>query len=531
MAINLKNLIRPADREAADLTQLKAWTDRLHLANPPAAQAELIGQLGLLNGRPIPPETRLALLDQLQKPIALVQEACARRYTTRPLPLSRPEQQALQSVCQLRELMIEGYNLCVEESPPTSELRATALQRTLIAQAGLYGDQIRARCQPGSLFWQRLNRHLLLAESEGLATMPVMDPTRFKDKSTTPLAAYSEIALLHLAGPHELTLKHLHWIARWARRWAPKLELAAELDGTFKATPLFLDLASVYPPGYQPYAGPGRRLLITDSLRKSIKTRIKQLEAGKTPAELLLGEDCAQPACGQLLQRMYTRWCKGGLTRRLERHITDVPGRAIAGLEGILHHLVGTSIQAAKGTERPRTLAELRLEREKMATFGGIPSAELNRDTATTPPPIETDWRVVNESATGLSMTRAAASNGARLQHGQLLAVEVPGSPAFFLSVVRWMTLTGEGQLRIGVQLMPSPVNAMVAHPDDEPLNYCPAFLLPAAAGREPQPSLITAPGIFRPGRVLVGEGVHGRRFKLTHVIERGEDFERIGFE
>jgi len=171
-----------------------------------------------------------------------------------------------------------------------------------------------------------------------------------------------------------------------------------------------------------------------------------------------------QPACGQLLERMYTRWCKGGLVRRLERHVADVPGRAIAGLEAILHHLAGEPLNPEKSAERPRTLAELRLEREKMATFGGVPSSELTREQPAAPPPtIESDWRVVNESASGLSMSRPIASSGARLQHGQLLAVDVPGSPSFFLSVVRWMTMTGEGQLRIGVQLMPSPVQAFRA--------------------------------------------------------------------
>lgn len=530
MAINLKRLIRPAEREAADLTELKSWTDRLHLGDPPTAQAELIGQLGLLNGRPIPPETRLALLDLLQKPVALVQEACAKRYTGKPLPLARQEQLALEGVCQLRELVIEGYGLCLEASQPGSELRATAMQRAMMAEAGLFGDLLRARTQPGPSFWQRLNQHLLRAESEGLALRPVADPSRFKDKTTTPLAAYCETALMQMASPHELSLRHLHWVARWARRWAPKLELIAELDGTLRSTPLFIDLASVFPPGYAPFASPGRRLLVTDTLRKSIKTRLKQMEDGKTPAELLLGEDCVQPACGQLLERMYTRWCKGGLVRRLERHVTDTPGRAVTGLEHILHHLMGAPLPHESKESRPHTLAELRLEREKMATFGGIPSSELTRE-APPPPPIETDWRLVNESACGLSMTRPAISNSARLQHGQLLAVEVPGSPNFFLSVVRWMTLTSEGQLRIGVQLMPAPVTAVVAHAVDDSAVLLPAFLLPIAAGREPVPSVITAPGVFRPLRLLELHEPAARRLRLTQVLERGEDFERIAYE
>jgi len=38
-------------------------------------------------------------------------------------------------------------------------------------------------------------------------------------------------------------------------------------------------------------------------------------------------------------------------------------------------------------------------------------------------------------------------------------------------------------------------------------------------------------PGIFRAGRILEAHGPTARHFRLTQVLERGEDFERIAYE
>jgi hypothetical protein len=68
------------------------------------------------------------------------------------------------------------------------------------------------------------------------------------------MRAYVEVLLSALAYPYGLAAREFGWAARWARRWAPKVELwrAAENGGG-----LAVDLASVSGPAWTPAGVPG----------------------------------------------------------------------------------------------------------------------------------------------------------------------------------------------------------------------------------------------------------------------------------
>jgi hypothetical protein len=302
-----------------------------------------------------------------------------------------------------------------------------------------------------------------------------------------------------------------------------------------------VDLESDQPPLHRSATGHGARFLVTTGLRQSIRTRLALLEKGKTPAELGLGDDCTQPACGTLLEHMYQRWCKGGIERRLERRNEDHPGRALAGRDAILHLFLGYPVSDLAPKPKPATAAQssissLMYERERLATFGSVeslapPTVPQAEDRPSVPPPFEFEWRVLSESVTGLCMSRPLRHKGAsRLTVGQLLAVEVPRSTAFLLSTIRWLNISGDN-LRVGVELHPSPVQAVVAHAADDRKTPCPIFLVPAAPGGDKPATVITSPGIFKTGRILVIPGQAARQIKLVRPIERGEDYEQLLYE
>lgn len=541
MALSLKNIIGKTSSEA-DTAKLLAWINNLPLANPPEAQSILIAKLTEMNGESMTPASRITLLDTLFKPLATIQSECAPRYVGKPLPLSASESLALDTSLKLRRLALAGYERCVEDSLKDGRVLATALQRTLATLAALLADMLKARLQPDEEFWKALNGRAALAESRGLLTTPVQDPVRHKERLTTSLAAYGEAILLYTASPHELPSRQVHWMGRWARRWAAKLEISEKPPKDMSAIPLNVDLDASRPPLHLPGNSHGARFLLTGGIRKSIKTRLSLLEKGKTPAELQLGEDCFQPACGALLERMYQRWCKGGVERRLERREENLPSRAVAGMEPILHLMLGRPVTDFYPRPKPTPvksspISSLVFERERLATFGSVESlappsvpviAELP---PAPPPPFEHEWRVLSESVTGLSMVRPLKlRNAARLSVGKLLAVEVPGSTVFLLSVIRWLTVSGEN-LRVGVELLPSPVQALIGRCQDDPATPCPAFLLPAAPDGSKPATLITAPGVFRVDRIVEIPGPVPRSFKLLRPLERGEDFEQLVFE
>ena len=80
----------------ADAASCRPWLQALPLANPPAAQTRLIGQLDLLNRYALPPARRLELMELLRKPAGFVQTECARRFSGRGISTSAPAPASIQ---------------------------------------------------------------------------------------------------------------------------------------------------------------------------------------------------------------------------------------------------------------------------------------------------------------------------------------------------------------------------------------------------------------------------------------------------
>ena len=90
-----------------------------------------------------------------------------------------------------------------------------------------------------------------------------------------------------------------------------------------------------------------------------------------------------------------------------------------------------------------------------------------------------------------------------------------------------------QGELALALKLWPGAPHALTMRPvstsmaEESPL---PAILL--AEAPEDRATLIMQPRGFTPGRVLRStDGGHERKFRLTRMVQRGADFERVAFE
>jgi hypothetical protein len=299
-----------------------------------------------------------------------------------------------------------------------------------------------------------------------------------------------------------------------------------------RAVPLWVDLESDRPAGYSPQASSGGRWLETTELRMSLVARITLLEKGRAPAELQLGDDVTQPAAGQLLQRILQRWCKGGVPRRHERHATSGTCNFIAGLDAVHFNLSGR--QTFHAPSRDDTT--LRREREKFETFG-----ERDHQAASTSGEahshlenweIMDDWRLLDESATGLRISRPL-KEGVRIGAGMVIAVKTKDSSHFTLGNVRWALREGLDSLAAGIQLFPGePRPAAVRTADPEARGaWRQGFLLPEIAALKEPASVVLPVGTFRLERsveVMIDEKL--QLVKLARVLDRGFEFERCSF-
>lgn len=519
------------------------WLATVPMANSAQAQAMFLRQFNLLHRFELAATTRFELLETLRETTCDVQVDMAKKFAGKALPLLPPEQAALDGTLAVWRAMLYGYLRCLHVAAQgevgMASLTATVAQRALAIFADWAVDLCRGQQLPDGDYWRLLHQCFALAEQLGVIHQAVDDASRHGNTRTTPLGAYGEVHLLHMASPFELPPRHLNWIARWARRWGGKLTLLQSPPTLIasRAMPLFVDLESDRPASYMPRNGGEGRWLETSELRKSIKSRLSLLEQGEQPSRLQLCEDCTQPAAGQLLQRVYQRWCKGGAPRRQERKPASGGCEFIVGLDAVHYYLSG------RKPFRPPSRDEsmLRREREEMATFGGRASHRDENFSEEQGYQVENwaiidDWQLLDQSASGLRVARPLKA-GARVGNGQIVAVKLAGSASYITGSVRWTLqekdAAGNAILCAGIQLFPGAVKPVAARGADPGLreNFRQALRLPAIAALNEVESLLLAAGTFRIGRPIdLLEGDKTTRHNLGKVLDRGSEFERCTF-
>lgn len=515
----------PAFVTAADC---KRWLGDQTLTNPTFVQRQLCEQIEMLNRQAITLRERFGILEALGSQIAFVQEEMSKRYAAKALPYLAPEGAAFAATMSMWEAVEVGYLRCLEDASAgaaSAQTLATLVERALATLCAAQFDRVRGFAQPDARHWSRLHQLLAFAERRGIVTAPVSDKARYDEQAVTPLAVYAEAMLLHAAGAHEFTARPLNWVLRWTRLWSGKLLLRNDPPADLQAVPINVDLGSSLPPSPFPIKGASQaRFLDTAALAASIKPRLAALAEGRSPAELQLGDDCPQPACEQMLQRLYQRWCKGGMQRPADRQAANGAAEVAANAETIWFQVVG------KPFKQPRTNDAniLRREREELATFGHVSE---RHDTVTmdlSKLRAEIDWQIVNEGPGGLRLMRAMNADSVRIAVGQLIAVRKSGTSAFVLASVRWLMVDADGLMHAGVHLMPgTPMPVAVRHAGVNAAKdpWRPAFAL---AGDQSSLQLVLPTGMFRAERMIDAEGGPAKQYKLTDLIERGEDFERV---
>ncbi|MDP2811207.1 MAG: hypothetical protein Q8O34_13775 [Rhodocyclaceae bacterium] len=521
--------------------ECRAWLEGTPLSNTIQAQALLLRQLNLLNRYHLPAAERLTILELLREPLISVQEESIRKFAGKPLPLTPPEQAAFDSCRTLWHALAAGYLRCLESCLAGDAVirprAAQVIERVLATLSASQLDAYRGGRQPDTDHWQVVHQLYATAEQIAVTDQAVEDIPRLGKTPGTPRSAYVETLLLHAASPYELPLRQLAWVARWANRFAMKVAvLAAPPTLSTRAIPLCVDLATDEPASYRPRTGDAVRWLETAGLRRSLKKRLMLLEQGKTPAELHLGEDCLLPACGQLLKQVYLRWCKGGAIRRHERQPASGNCSFICGIEAAHYYLSGRKPFKQPGHT---DMELLRREREEIATFGRV--ATRHQDDFSRQQGyqieewrVEEAWHMLDESTTGLHATRPLKQAGARVGAGLLTAVRPDDAQSLLLGCVRW-AMVGKGEiLHAGIHIFPGrPEPVAIRNTGLAAVNekYHQAFLLPAIVALNESASAIIPSGWFKLGRVLEVFTDQGRQIRLTRLIGRGGDFERVAYD
>ena len=527
----LPELSPQAAPDFMDAATAKAWLENVPLANVAAAQQLLLAQMQEFNRYAANAVSRLATLEALREAVQFVQIEQARRFTNRALPMAEAESAVFDDTLALWREMYLGYLRCLEA--------AVAGEASMHGQGGLVCQRVlsytglkmfhyhRAYRQVPPRVWRELHAGYARAEELGVADTPVKDYLNRDVNDTSPRIAYLRALLLGMANPNELSQRQLTFVAFLLERWAEKVEVAKEPPEE-DVPSLGVDLHSDVCPERDGPEGDEPRYLDVKRLAKSLRNRIGLLRKGESPAKLALGEDCVQPSCEHLLVFLYRQWCQVKLPRAAERKRVAELGQACQGMAAI-HYYVSGRVFRQPGEAKELSSAQ----RDQIAAFGRVSTRDED-DYSVVHGFLLEAWEIEDESTQGLKMIRRAANPGKRYSHGMLVGVKPANSSNFILGQVRWLVQNDAGDLYAGIRLLPGLPAATAARPTG--LNvvgakYVQALSLTSVAAINAPPSLVLPSGWFKPKRVIEVYVEGHVRVRLTEIIDRGSDYERVAYE
>jgi len=512
--------------EFTDSAGCAKWLQSLPLINVAPSHVRLLGQLDELNACKLAPAERLKILELLREPISFVQREQSKKFSNRPAPLAKAEREVFHNVNLLWNALSLGYQHCLQTlADGASGQVALICQRALWCTGQKMVDHYQAYQSVAENDWKMLHHVYAFAEERDANENPVAHPLHKDKTKTTCTETYAQVLLLHLANPGKLTPRQIDLILQWLESWTPKVSIGQEPPPAAEGVaPLVVDLSHAAGATHRPAEGEDVRHIEIREVGRSVRKRVGLLRKGETPAALGLGEDVTASLAESLLVMLYRRWCEDRESRAHPRRSTSGTAQVCSGMAAIHYFATGQAFRGA-----PRELSKV--QHEEIATFGRVATRHDDNAVAAPTFPLET-WQIKDESAPGLRLERIDPAANSRLVLDQLLGIRPADAKSFLLCTIRWISVSVEFDLRIGVQILPGIPLGVAVRPDSAAgEQYTPALMLPSVAALQTPETLVLPVGWFKPDRVIEVQRESALRVQLVSVVNRGADFERVSFK
>ncbi|MEO8488105.1 MAG: hypothetical protein ABI585_17390 [Betaproteobacteria bacterium] len=510
-----------------DAESCAKWADSLPFATAGQAYEALVGQMRAVTAAAFSARERATIAEVLRDPVGHLHTELARRYAGKPQPAIGREREAADHALVLWQSLWELYSSCLkpllEGEPELAGVKAKLLQRGLhVGKQLVLVHGLARRAAPGSL-WQELHAYYRLAEMLDCAVTAVSDDATPNAVGISCYSTYSHALLLALADPCAMSVRQIElsdrWLGQWARKVFPYAQqretegpvIVVDLDGAQSGTLVASAPAS---------ASDSMRFGYPGKLATSVRGRLKRLATGATPAELALGHDPSVEQCVALLSHLDARWYQAQRKDDATHAAIDACG---GGVPGAYFRVAGRTF------DRQDPLGRLSYANSQhLATLGALTDYDRHRDDAERRWPWERlegryGWR------------EAHVSRAAPTQHRWFLdqLVAVRDDERTRLGTVARVSIGPNGELDVSMKLWPGAPKTRAMRPfttafsEDPPV---PSILL--GETQEEPASLVLPPRTFAPGRTLrsMDPGPE-RTYKLTRLIQRGADFERVAFD
>ncbi len=527
------DLVKPAVQSPpslafADAEGAKRWAKSLLVTGVNPLYQAIHGQLKALSHADFTPRERATIAEVMRDQVAHLHTELARRYAGKPQPAADREHEAAEQALTLWQALWEQYSACLkpllEGDVDLQGVKAKLLQRGLYVGKQLIIVYGLARRMPPPSLWQELHAYYRLAEILDCAVTAVSDDLQPHAIGISCYSTYCHALLLGLADPCGLTVRQIELTDRWLGQWARKVFPYAqqrETEGPIMLMDLDSSVGAWLATTAPRDASPSIRYGYPGKLATSVRGRLKRLAAGASPAELQLGHDTSAESSTALLARLDARWYV------LPRHDADAVQAEIeltaGGVPSAYFRIGGRTF------DRQDPLGRLTFQgAQHLQTLGALTDYDRYKDEAERNWPWER-WR--GDYAWRESSLHRRESSRYRWFLDQLVVVR--DDDRMRLGYVTRVAYAQPDELAISIALWPGVPRTVAARPisiafaEELPL---PVVMLGATDG-EPA-TLIVPPRSFNPGRLLrsMDTGPE-RKFRMTKLLQRGGDFERVAFE
>ncbi len=510
----LRDFLPDSEPRLAGLASCEDWLAHAALAGMPHACSALLTLLEEIEVHPPRHSAYLQILERLRYPVLHAETEQTKGFAGKPLPLDHSEAVAFVQANGLWVAMLRAYGRLLSAAlngkhPELEPSLPRLFQRVLACAGEVVGTCVLARREFGADYWKLMHQAYAAAEARAIRSETVADLS----VESSPMAAYVEALMLHLAQPQRLSHRELDWARKWVRPWAHKVVLSREapLQGGYA-----VDLAGASAPAWAKAADGSTSLRFLDLARvaASVSARIQRLEEGAEPAALGLGSDCTRLAAQDLLKTLQRAWFDSAPARDFPRRASPSPMELVSGFAAIHHAIEGTLVAKSAG---PSSYSYG--EAERFHTLQ--PSADRDaREQG-----LEA-WETLGESDDGFRLRRG--TQGMRLAHRQLVALRPSGARQFILCHVDWLIEGPDQTLTIVARALKGEAKACAVRSSDRGApQRSDALMLPVAPGLSP--ALVLPTGWYRrAGELELELGSATKRVTLSGVLERGFDYERV---
>jgi len=512
----------------ADADGAKRWAKSLLVTGVTPLREAIHGQLRALSGADFTPRERATIAEVMRDQVAHLHTELARRYAGKPQPASDRENEAAEQALALWQLLWEQYSACLkpllEGDVELQGVKAKLLQRGLYVGKQLVIVYGLARRVPPASLWQELHAYYRLAELLDCAVTAVSDDLQPHAVGISCYSTYCHALLLGVADPCALSVRQIELTDRWLGQWARKVfpyPQQRETEGPVMLMDLDSSVGAWLATAAPTDAAPSLRFGYPGKLATSVRGRLKRLATGASPAELQLGHDTSAEGSAALLTHLDSRWYT--LPRRDDDMAPAEIEITAGGVPAAYFRIGGRTF------DRQDPLGRLTFQgAQHLQTLGALTDYDRYKDEAERNWPWER-WR--GDYAFRDASLRRRDPTRYRWFLDQLVVVR--DDERTRLGYVTRVAFAKPDELAISIALWPGVPRTVAARPisiafaEELPL---PIVML-GSSDIEPA-SLIVPPRTFNPGRLLrsMDTGPE-RKYRLTKLLQRGGDFERVAFE